>query len=192
MIDVTTSDYLGEGKGNFVAYYMTVSGHLNYTRSGNNIVKKNWDIVKDLPHSSKANGYLAAQLELDRAVELLIKRLEEAGELDNTVILISGDHYPYGLTLNEINELSTFERDDTFEKHHSTALIWNNGMEPVKVEKIGSSLDLLPTMLNLFGVEFDSRLLMGTDLLSDSNPLVIYSNRSFITDYGKYSSIKMA
>ena len=189
MIDVTTSDYLGEGKGNFVAYYMTVSGHLNYTKVGNNIVNKNWDIVKNLPHSSKANGYLAAQLELDRAVELLIKRLEEAGELDNTVILISGDHYPYGLTLSEINELSSFERDDTFEKHHSTALIWNNGMEPVKVEKIGSSLDLLPTMLNLFGVEFDSRLLMGTDLMSESDPLVIYSNRSFITDYGKYSSI---
>ena len=54
--------------------------------------------------------------------------------------------------------------------------------EPVKVDKLSSSLDILPTMLNLFGVEFDSRLLMGRDLLSASSPLVIYSNRSFITD----------
>ena len=190
MIDVTTQDYLTEDGGNFITYYMTVSGHLQYTTMGNNIVNKNWNLVKDLEYSHKAKGYLASQIELDRAVELLIKRLEEAGELDNTVILISGDHYPYGLTLDEVNELSDFERDDNFEKHHSTALIWCNSMEePVKVDKIGSSLDILPTMLNLFGIEFDSRLLMGRDLLSDSDPLVIYSNRSFITQYGRYSTL---
>ena len=162
---------------------MTVSGHLEYTPIGNTIVNKNWNIVKDLDYSTRAKGYLAAQLELDRAVKLLIERLEAAGELENTVILISGDHYPYGLTLDEINELSDYERDDTFEKHHSIALIWNSEMEePVKVDKLSSSLDILPTMLNLFGVEFDSRLLMGRDLLSSASPLVIYSNRSFITD----------
>lgn len=190
MIDVTTSDYLKEEGGKFLTYYMTVSGHLQYTPSGNKIVEQNWNYVENLDYSEKAKGYLAAQIELDRAVELLIKRLEEAEELENTVILISGDHYPYGLTLDEVNELSKVERDDTFEKHHSTALIWNSKMkEPIKVEKISSSLDLLPTMLNLFGIEFDSRLLMGRDILSDSDSLVIYSNRSFITKYGKYEAL---
>jgi len=190
MIDVTTSDYLKEGEGKFLAYYMTVSGHLQYTPNGNKIVEKNWNYVEALDYSEKAKGYLAAQIELDRAVELLIKRLEETGKLEDTVILISGDHYPYGLTLDEVNELSKEKRDDTFEKHHSTALIWNSEMkEPIKVEKISSSLDLLPTMLNLFGVEFESRLLMGRDILSDSDSLVIYSNRSFITGYGKYEAL---
>ena len=61
--------------------------------------------------------------------------------------------------------------------------------EPVKVEKIGCSLDIIPTVLNLFGVEYDSRLLMGTDLLADSESLVIFSNRSFITSKGRYSSL---
>ena len=182
MIDVTTSDYLKEWEEKFLTYYMTVSGHLQYTPNGNKIVEKNWNYVETLDYSEKAKGYLASQIELDRAVELLIKRLEEAGKLEDTVILISGDHYPYGLTLDEVNELSKEKRDDTFEKHHSTALIWNSEMkEPIKVEKISSSLDLLPTMLNLFGVEFESRLLMGRDILSDSDSLVIYSNRSFIT-----------
>lgn len=190
MIDVTTSDYLKEGEGKFLTYYMTVSGHLQYTPNGNKIVEKNWNYVETLDYSEKAKGYLASQIELDRAVELLIKRLEEAGKLEDTVILISGDHYPYGLTLDEVNELSKEKRDDTFEKHHSTALIWNSEMkEPIKVEKISSSLDLLPTMLNLFGVEFESRLLMGRDILSDSDSLVIYSNRSFITRYGKYEAL---
>lgn len=190
MIDVTTSDYLKEWEEKFLTYYMTVSGHLQYTPNGNKIVEKNWNYVETLDYSEKAKGYLASQIELDRAVELLIKRLEEAGKLEDTVILISGDHYPYGLTLDEVNELSKEKRDDTFEKHHSTALIWNSEMkEPIKVEKISSSLDLLPTMLNLFGVEFESRLLMGRDILSDSDSLVIYSNRSFITKYGKYEAL---
>ncbi len=190
MIDATTEDYLKGENEKFLTYYMTVSGHLQYTYSGNKMVEKNWKYVESLDYSEKAKGYLAAQIELDRAVELLIKRLEEVGKLENTVILISGDHYPYGLTLDEVNELSENKRDENFEKHHSTALIWNSEIkEPIKVEKISSSLDILPTMLNLFGIEFDSRLLMGRDILSDSKPLVIYSNRSFITEYGKYEAL---
>lgn len=188
MINATIDDYINDEK--FVAYYMTVSGHLEYNTGGNYIANKNWDLVKDLPYSDKAKCYMATQIELDKAVEALIKRLEEAGKLDDTVIIISGDHYPYGLTLDELNELSDYKKDDTFEKHRMPLLIWNSGMqESVKVEKIGCSLDIIPTVLNLFGVEYDSRLLMGTDLLSNSESLVIFSNRSFITSKGRYSSL---
>ena len=189
MINVTVDDYINNDK--FVAYYMTISGHLNYTLIGNEMVYKNWDQVKSLPYSEKAKSYLAANIELDKAVGKLLERLEEAGKLEDTVIVISGDHYPYGLTLDEINELSRFKRDDTFEKYHMPLLIWSGSMkEPIKVDKIGSSLDILPTVLNLFGVEFDSRLLMGRDILSDSEPLVIFSDRSFITDKGRYNAVK--
>ena len=154
------------------------------------MVDRNWDAVKDLPYSHKAKSYIAANIELDKAVGELIKNLEEAGKLEDTVIVISGDHYPYGLTLDEINELSTYERDDTFEKYRMPLLIWSGNMEePIKVEKIGSSLDILPTVLNLFGVEYDSRLLIGKDILSDVDPLVIFSDRSFITDKGRYNAI---
>lgn len=188
MVKTTVDDYINNEK--FMAYYMTVSGHMNYTKLGNAMVYKNWEQVKDLPYSNKAKGYLAANIELDKAVGELLSRLEEAGKLEDTVIVISGDHYPYGLTLGEINELSTFERDDKFEKFRMPFLIWSGSMKgPIKVEKIGSSLDVLPTVLNLFGAEFDSRLLMGRDILSDSDPIVIFSDRSFITDKGRYNSL---
>lgn len=188
MVDVTIDDYINNDK--FLAYYMTVSGHLNYTKSGNCMVDRNWDKVKDLPYSDKAKSYLAANIELDKAVGRILQELEEKGKLEDTVIVISGDHFPYGLTLDQINELSTYERDDTFEKYHMPLLIWSGSMkEPVKVEKLGSSLDILPTVLNLFGVEYDSRLLMGRDLLSDAESIVIFSDRSFITNKGKYNSI---
>ena len=188
MVKTTVDDYINNEK--FMAYYMTVSGHMNYTKIGNMMVYRNWDQVKDLPYSNKAKGYLAANIELDKAVGELLSRLEQAGKLEDTVIVISGDHYPYGLTLSEINELSTFERDDKFEKFRMPFLIWSGSMKgPIKVEKIGSSLDVLPTVLNLFGAEFDSRLLMGRDILSDSDPIVIFSDRSFITDKGRYNSL---
>ena len=188
MVKTTVDDYINNEK--FMAYYMTVSGHMNYTKLGNAMVYKNWEQVKDLPYSNKAKGYLAANIELDKAVGELLSRLEQVGKLEDTVIVISGDHYPYGLTLGEINELSTFERDDKFEKFRMPFLIWSGSMKgPIKVEKIGSSLDVLPTVLNLFGAEFESRLLMGRDILSDSDPIVIFSDRSFITDKGRYNSL---
>lgn len=188
MINVSMDDYINNEK--FLAYYMTVSGHLNYTKNGNAMTARNWDAVKDLPYSDKAKSYLAANIELDKAVGEIINRLELAGKLEDTVIVISGDHYPYGLTLNEINELSTYERDNTFEKYHAPLLIWSGSMEEeIKVDKVGSSLDILPTVLNLFGIEYDSRLLMGRDILSDATPIAIFSDRSFITDKGKYNEV---
>ena len=188
MINVTMDDYINNDK--FLAYYMTVSGHLNYTKTGNAMVYRNWEQVENLPYSHKAKSYLAANIELDKAVGELINRLSEAGKLEDTVIVISGDHYPYGLTLEEINELSTYQRDDTFEKYRMPFLIWSGSMkEPIKVEKVGSSLDILPTVLNLFGIEYDSRLLIGRDILSNASPLVIFSDRSFITDKGRYNAI---
>lgn len=190
MVESTVDDYINNEK--FLAYYMTVSGHLNYTTNGNSMASKNWEAVKNLPYSHKAKSYLACQIELDKAVGELIRRLELAGKLKDTVIVISPDHYPYGLTLSELNELSTYKRDNTFEKHHTPLLIWNSSMEePIKIEKVCSSLDVLPTVLNLFGIEYDSRLLMGKDILSNNiEPIVIFSDRSFITDKGRYNSVQ--
>lgn len=189
MMDVTIGDYVNNEK--FLAYYMTVSGHLNYTTEGNCMSARNWEQVKDLPYSHEAKAYLACQIELDKAIEEIINELTLAGKLEDTVIVLSPDHYPYGLTLAELNELSTYERDEIFEKHHTPLLIWSASMEePIKIDKVCSSLDVLPTVLNLFGIEYDSRLLMGNDILSDNKEqIVIYSDRSFITDKGRYNSI---
>lgn len=92
--------------------------------------------------------------------------------------------------MSHINELSTYERDDVFEKCNMPLIIWNSTIEePIEVEKVGSIIDVLPTVLNLFGVEYDSRLLMGRDILSNSEPLVMFSDGSFITDKGRYNAI---
>ena len=176
----------------FVTYYVTVSGHAPYAynSTGNSIALKNIDYVKDLSYSNNVKAYLATQIELDRALEALIAGLEEEGILEDTVIALVGDHYPYTLTIDEINELSDYERDEVVEVNRSNFILWNSEMETVEVDKVGSEIDVLPTLLNLFGIEYDSRLIVGKDILSDTPGLAIFSNRSWVSDYGTYNSGK--
>lgn len=188
MIDATINDYIDKDK--FMIYYMTVSGHLNYTFSGNSMSYKNKDVVKDLPYSDNVKAYIAANVELDRALEKLLGYLTEKGKLDDTVIVVSPDHYPYGLKTYELNEVSKTDRSDKFEMFHTSLILYNNAMKENKVvEKYVSSIDVLPTVYNLFGVNYDSRLLMGTDALSESEGLVMLSDRSWINENGSYNSM---
>ncbi len=187
MINSTVDDYVGEEL--FHTYYLTVSGHMNYNFTGNMMAYKNRDIVADLPYSDDAKAYIACQLELDRALEKLIRLLEEAGVADRTVIALSADHYPYGWEKYKLDELAGHEIEPNFEIYRNQFILWSKGMkENVVIDEPCSSMDILPTLSNLFGFEYDSRLMMGQDILSDAPPLVILSNRSFITDKVMYNS----
>ena len=169
-----------------MVYYVSVSGHMPYSLSNNNMTKRNWDKVKDLDLSNDAKGYLAANIELDKALESLINKLDESGKLDDTVIALVADHYPYAMELDTINELSTYKRDGIIEVNHNNLIIWNNKMETVNVDKVASQLDFIPTIYNLFGIEYDSRLFMGKDILSTEPGLAFFANRSWVTDKGRY------
>ncbi|MFA5696488.1 MAG: sulfatase-like hydrolase/transferase [Bacilli bacterium] len=178
--------YINEDK--FMTYYITISGHLNYTRVGNMMVSKNWSQVKELPYSDIIKGYIATQIELDKALEYLIEQLEAKDKLEDTVIVLCTDHYPYGLELEEINEVANPVRDNNFEKHRSHLIIWNSELEHKEIETLSSNIDVLPTVLNLFGANYDSRLYMGKDILSDDEErLVVFSNRSWISEQGRYN-----
>ena len=61
-------------------------------------------------------------------------------------------------------------------------------METIKIDKVGSQIDVLPTLYNLFGVKYDSRLIIGKDILSTEPGLAIFGNRSWVSDKGKYFS----
>lgn len=187
MIEKTTEEYIKDAP--FHVYYLTISGHLQYNFGGNFIAKKNRELVEHLPYSNPSKAYLACNLELEFAVAELINRLEEVGELENTVIAISPDHYPYGLVKSSIDELSGHKVESNFELHKGIFILWNSEMEPIIVDEFCSSLDINPTISNLFGLEYDSRLLMGNDIFSSVEPLVIFPNRSWITEKARYNSI---
>ena len=186
MMELTLPEYIGNQP--FHAYYMTVSGHMRYTFKGNFIANKNKKVVKNLSYPDGAKAYLATQVELDRALEYLLTELERAGLAEKTLFALSADHYPYALEKRQLDALAGHEIEETFELYKNAFLLYAPGMKPIRIEKPGSSLDILPTISNLMGLDYDSRLLMGRDLLSDSKPLVILYDRSFITDKGIFNS----
>ena len=194
MIEATLDEYIDAEP--FNVYYMSVSGHNPY-EGGNAMAVKHRDQVKDLDgYSESVKNYLAANLELEDAMTYLVDRLEEKGIADDTVIVIAADHFPYGLdygaSLNESNNLANlygYLPANYLERDHNRLILWSGCLEneePIIVDSPTSSLDILPTLLNLFGIEWDSRLLPGRDVFSDRMPLVFNLNYDWKTDKGTY------
>ena len=188
-----------EADGNipqFHAYFLTFSGHMPYHfgqkdgKNYNDMAVKNKHLVEDLPYSDRVKAYIASQIELEAALDYMLKELEAAGELENTLIAITNDHYPYPLVTiqNEIHmkyleELAGEKLDEHFDKYRSGLILWSASMDaPVEVDVPCCSLDVLPTLSNLLGLEFDSRLLAGRDVFSDAEHIAILADYSFITD----------
>lgn len=188
MVEASFDYFLKDDKP-FLTYYMTVSGHLNYNFYGNNMASRNKKAVKDLKYSDAVKAYYATQIELDKALEKLLKTLDEKNLLEDTLIVLGPDHFPYGLTTKEMNEVSKTDRGDKFENYHTTLIMYNPSIERTEINKVVSGLDLLPTIYNLYGIDYDSRLLMGRDIFSDSEGLAILSDRSWVTNKGKYNTV---
>lgn len=188
----------------FNVYYMTVSGHSVYAFGNNAMSRENKDAVdawcakENLSYTEPVRAYIAANLELEKAVTYLVKTLEEKGIADDTVICIAPDHFPYGLdsdaslgNMPYLSELYGYPVNTYEERDRSRAIIWCGELEdkePIIVDTPTSSVDILPTLCNLFGVEWDSRLYVGRDVLSDALPLVFFGNYDWKTDLGHYSS----
>lgn len=199
MIDITVPQYINQQP--FSIYYMTVSGHCGYSLKENAQSRKNYDLVADLDCAEAVKCYLASQLELEKAMTSLIAQLEEAGIADDTVIVISPDHYPYGLersttwknTQDYINELYGVDKMDKFTRDNNALIIWSGCLEDknLEINEPVYSLDILPTLSNLFGVEYDSRLLVGRDVFSEEIPLVLWPDYSWRTDKGTYDASNM-
>ncbi|MCQ2561615.1 MAG: LTA synthase family protein, partial [Clostridia bacterium] len=197
MMEGTVGNYINNQP--FSVYYMTVSGHCNYAWTANAMSKKNRDAVASLNYKEQTKGYLAANLELEYAMDYLIKRLEEAGIADNTVIVMGTDHYPYGLekssawgtTEDYLSDLYGYSYKNVKERDHSRLIIWSGcleKMDPIVVSEPTYSLDILPTLCNLFAIDYDSRLLVGRDVFSTKDALVLWTNGTWLTTKGFYDS----
>lgn len=190
MIEQSLEYYINED--HFNAYYMTFSAHGAYTDT-NCIYNKNIDAVNSIAAgkglTENALGYYAGEYELDKAMELLLEKLEAAGKLENTVIVIAGDHYPYYLTAASRNSIVGHKTDSFEDVYHSTCIIYNAGLsEKIESDVYCCSVDIAPTILNLFNIDFDSRLLMGTDVFSDGVHKAMLYNSSFFTELVNYDN----
>lgn len=197
----------------FNAYFMTLSGHSKYDTK-NFVVRRNIDEVREWAERNNKDytdtvlSYFAANLEFEKSMTYLLDELEKAGVLEDTVIVMTGDHYPYSLsddyetdeegrvTYHDVHRhivnLFGFDPETEEDYSHNSLVIWTpsmDGANSVHVTEPVCSVDILPTLLNLFGLEYDSRMLAGRDVFADNiEPLVVFLNYNWLTDRGFFNA----
>lgn len=190
----------------FHLYYMTVSGHAYQTFVGNSQAAKHRSLVTSVLGNDYKNqaslSFIACQYEVELMVKELYEECERLGILEDTVFVLAPDHFPYGLTEDDkvnqaaLSEMYGIPIDNIYNNpdlYRAPLIIWSGSMKnPVKVDKVCSAPDILPTLLNLFGLEYDSRIIIGQDILDPSSEgfvilNMLKSSHHFLTDYGFFN-----
>ena len=202
MFDKTMDVYMSQEP--FSIYYMTLSGHCIYQKDSP-YTEKYLEHVKSVlgdRYEDTTLYYFCYQMELENALTLMIQKLEEAGIADDTVICLTSDHYPYGLEdtatfgndKNYVVDLYGYDSDFCWDLDRNGAIIWSGCLENeykdmvCEISEPTYSLDLVPTLSNLFGLEYDSRLLVGRDVFSNEEAIVVWNDFNWVTERGKYSA----
>lgn len=176
-------------QGRFASYMITVSSHMPYKYSSPT-GQEYFAMFKDTGLSTNAKRYLSKIKYVDLALEYLLKTLEESGKLDDTVIVLFGDHYPYGLSDKDYAAIAPYDTEPNQEIDRTPFIIYNSETEPEVIEKYTTPLDYAPTLLNLFGINFDPRYYMGHDIYSTYTDYVVYADNSWQNASGFYNASK--
>ena len=173
---------------NFMAWLTTVSSHQPYYYSSIE-GDKYLSLYEDMDIRTDLKRYKSKLKILDNALGILLNGLEKKGILDDTVIVMYGDHYPYGLSTDTINTVLDYDTNVDYENERVPFVIYNNGIESKEFESYTSYINILPTVANLFDLDYDPRLYMGSDLLSkDYESMVIFADGSWKNEYAYYNA----
>ena len=186
MMELTLPEYIESDQ--FLTVYITSSTHFPYDESsvlGDRYLEEINKVHPDYPINVKR--YISKSMELDKAMEYLMDELDKVGKLDNTLFVMYADHHPLHTALETI-QAYTFELDRSkdMNEDRTPLIMYNTQMKPTKQTSVSSTYDLLPTVLNLVGFEYEPRIYMGRDYFSDEEPLVIFANGDWITNDGYY------
>lgn len=175
----------------FVDYIITYSGHLPFTTE-KGVCKKliTEDILKEENIEELPNDYILPSKteeecarrqakETDYMVELLLNNLKEKNLIDNTIIVVFTDHYLY--TLSDQTILEKYKDTNNNLINKTPFFIWNNGNSKKKITAVTSQLNILPTLINLFGLEYHPNYYIGYDALNPN-----YNGYVFFSDYSWY------
>lgn len=171
----------------YMTLLTTVTAHRPYTPM--TYSDKHLDLFSDFNYRSTFKRYLSKLKELDLGLEYLLKELKKNKTLDDTVIVLYGDHYPYGLSDNELATVMGTEILKNNEKDRTPFIIYNSETQNLKVNKYTSIMNILPTILNMFDVDYDPRMYMGEDIFSeDYTELAIFADGSWQSALGFYDA----
>lgn len=173
----------------YFSFLITVSMHFSY-EFDDKTTRKNWNMVKNLNTDITMKRYLAKAIEFDLALGYLLDSLEADGTLDDTVLVIFGDHHPYNLKFKYLADFSDVDRYEGLKEDLLPFIIYNSQQEPMVISKTASTFDILPTVANLFNLDYDPRYYIGTDLFSNEETIAIFPNGNWVTDNAIYYASK--
>ena len=172
----------------FMAWMTTVSAHQPYTQSST-LGDKHVTLFKDTNYNTSLKRYMSKLKEFDLAIGALIEGLEEQGKLEDTVIVMYSDHYPYGLTNNTLNTYFDYNVGTQRNVDKTPFVIYNSEITAQKFDEYTSYMNIVPTIGNLFDLDYDPRLYAGFDILSDKyENRVVFADGSWKDDVAYYNA----
>ena len=180
-------DIFTDTEDKFSALLTTVTSHQPYYVNSE-YGDKHLELFEDTDYDIDTKRYLSKLKELDLAIGLLMEKLEEDGILDDTVIVLYADHYPYGLKDERIGNYFNKDVSKYNEVDRTPFVIYNSEMPAKKFDEYTSMMNLLPTLANLFDLNYDPRMYAGDDLFSDDYiNRAVFANGSWINDKAYYN-----
>ncbi len=174
----------------FMTWLTTVSSHQPY--SVDSIQgSKYYDLTEGYNYPEDVRRYMSKLKILDDGLGILLEGLEERDILDDTVIVLYGDHYPYGISTDNLNEVLDYDTKEYYNAERVPFVIYNSELESKVYSEYTSYINILPTLANLFNLDYDPRLYLGTDLLSkDYKSLVTFADGSWKNENYYYDATK--
>ena len=186
LIEKAVPYFINEDK--FMVWMTTVSSHMSYNISsvtGDLYL----DLFKDENWSTPIKRYMSKLKIVDNAIGELISELEAAGKLDDTVITLFADHYPYAFGADEFQEITKYDVSSNGDVDRTPFIIYNPSLTPTKFDEYTSFINILPTLANLFNLDYDPRLYAGHDLFDSDYPnIVIFADGSWRSDIAYYDA----
>ncbi len=183
------NELLFNKEGNFLDYIIAYSGHLPFTNTKGvckmlyeedmDKIEEETGVRPDFVQMSEEECTRRQAKETDYMIELLLQNLKEKDLLNNTAIVVFTDHYLY--TLEDQTILDKYKNTSNNLINNTPWFIWSTSIKKTKVNKVTSQLNILPTILNLYGVSYNVNNYISTDALNSK-----YEGLVFFSDYSWY------
>ena len=183
MLEVT------EDQERFMVWLTTISATGPYDEASE-LGDKYLELFQDKNYDIKIKRYLSKLKEFDLAIGDLVEGLEKQGKLDDTVIILYGNHSPYFLESSLYSSYLGYDVTQDKEIDRTPFIVYNKQLTPTKYKEYTSQINIVPTIANLFGLEYDPRKYMGKDIFSKTyENRVIYFDGSWLDDKVYFNSV---
>lgn len=172
----------------FMSFIITYTGHMRYSKK-NTLCS---DLLKeDIKENEELECLQAQAKETDNMFKLLIDRLDSDDKLKDTVIVAITDHYAFGIyDTKKLYELKGTSDKNMLSK--TPFIIWSEDIENEEVKKFNVTVDILPTLVNMFGLTNNYKNYFGNDIFDDKNGgLAYFSDLSWYDGVNYYKDEKL-